>query len=127
MEQISTWVSVLTTTAAAIQVITLALTGWSIATAIGYMGTINKFGITNGKRIAARAILWRAIALAIAVVAMASASVLILLNLNDHTTIAFIWRALSLLTTSIALAVLAGADVYERVALDHVVINPENH
>lgn len=120
MNNVSTWVAVITTTAAAIQVITLSLTGWSIATAVGYVGTVNKYGIKNGKRIAAQAILWRAIALALAVIAMASASTLILLNLDKATDLVNVWRSLSLAITSIALAVMAAADVYERVALEHL-------
>lgn len=119
MSEVATWVAVLTTTAAAVQVLTLSLTGWSIATAVGYVGTVNKYGIKNGKRIAAQAILWRAIALAVAVISMVSASGLILLHLPVAVDSMYIWRSLALLTTSVALAIMAAADVYERIALEH--------
>ena len=112
--------TIMVTVTLAVQVLTLMLTSWSIANAITYVSLVQKHEIKNGKRVAAKAILWRAVSLAFAVIAMGTASVIILLSIQEVHSSVDLLRATTLWVTSIALAFMSAADVYERVALGHL-------
>ena len=109
---------ILAVIALSLQVTTLAMLGWSAIAAIKYVASVRISGIGNGRRIAAYAIAWRAVALGFAVSGTAVGAALLLLSARELDLSADIWRAGSLVVVSVALLGMSIVDVYERVAFD---------
>ena len=99
-----------------LHVATLGIVGWSASVAVRYVAAAAT--LRNGRRIAAYAIAWRCLALGMATTGTAIGAGLILLTSRTLDLTSDLWRAGSLLLVSIALALMAIADVYERIAID---------
>ena len=101
-----------------LHVATLGIVGWSASVAVRYVASVQMSAIRNGRRIAAYAIAWRCLALGMATTGTAIGAGLILLTSRTLDLASDLWRAGSLLLVSVALALMAIADVYERIAID---------
>lgn len=104
--------------ALAVQVVGLGVVGWALANSVQYLTAVASMDVANGRRVAARAILWRTSATAVALISTAVNAALIVSSPRTLDLAADVWRSVSLLGASLALAALAAADVYERISLD---------
>lgn len=104
--------------ALAVQVVGLGVVGWSLANSVRYLAAVASLDVPNGRRVAARAILWRTSATAVALISTAVGAGLIVSSPRTLDLAADVWRSVSLLGASLSLTALAAADVYERVSLD---------